>query len=258
MELVADCARCAGLCCVALPFQVSREFPENKPAGAPCRNLLADHRCGIHDRLRTDGWLGCTTFDCAGAGQATLQHFGGTSWRQEPGIAEDQFTMFELLRPLHEMAFHLQGLLDLPDLGSSESLSLNDLRERIEHRASCRIIELRELGVGDLQAEASELFRTASRNLRGRDHRPRVVPGADLRAADLDAADLRGALLLAVDLRGARLRRTDLLGADLRDVRLDGADLSEALFLTQAQLNAGNGDAATGIPPRLRRPSHWR
>ncbi|WP_425519715.1 pentapeptide repeat-containing protein [Streptomyces auratus] len=47
------------------------------------------------------------------------------------------------------------------------------------------------------------------------------------------------------------------MGADLRDADLAGADLTGALFLTQAQLNAAKGDAATTLPPSLTRPAHW-
>ena len=56
--LEADCSRCFGLCCVALPFSRSADFPVDKPGGEPCRNLLPDHRCGIHDGLLAGGWRG--------------------------------------------------------------------------------------------------------------------------------------------------------------------------------------------------------
>ncbi|WP_068430936.1 pentapeptide repeat-containing protein [Piscicoccus intestinalis] len=68
---------------------------------------------------------------------------------------------------------------------------------------------------------------------------------------------LRGNLLIAADLRRARLTRTDLLGADLRDADVRGADLSQALFLTQPQLNAAVGDGRTRVPTHLRHPAHW-
>ena len=67
----------------------------------------------------------------------------------------------------------------------------------------------------------------------------------------------RGAYLIGADLRRADLRGSDLIGADLRDADLSGADLSHALFLTQLQVNAARGDAATTLPAPLRRPSHW-
>jgi len=50
----------------------------------------------------------------------------------------------------------------------------------------------------------------------------------------------------------------NFLGADLRDCNVKDADLTDALFLTQAQINAAIGNAATQLPPRLLRPSHWR
>jgi uncharacterized protein YjbI with pentapeptide repeats len=83
------------------------------------------------------------------------------------------------------------------------------------------------------------------------------LAGVDLRGVTLDGADLRGALLIGADLRGATLHMTDLLGADLRDARLHGADVRDALFLTQTQLNAAQGDPSTTVPHHLRRPGHW-
>ena len=68
---------------------------------------------------------------------------------------------------------------------------------------------------------------------------------------------MRRTLLIAADLRSADLTRADLIGADLRDTRLHGADLTGAFFLTQAQLNAARGDAATRVPATLTRPAHW-
>ena len=51
--------------------------------------------------------------------------------------------------------------------------------------------------------------------------------------------------------------RADLLGADLRDADVRGTDLSAALFLTQPQVNAMVGDAATTLPEGLSRPARW-
>jgi hypothetical protein len=39
---------------------------------------------------------------------------------------------------------------------------------------------------------------------------------------------------------------------------LGGADLAESIFLTQAQLDAANGDLGTTLPVSLARPAHWR
>ncbi len=64
-------------------------------------------------------------------------------------------------------------------------------------------------------------------------------------------------LLIGADLRGARLDRADVLGADLRAADVRGTDLSTCLFLTQPQVGAARGDAATAIPAVLRRPGSW-
>ena len=94
--------------------------------------------------------------------------------------------------------------------------------------------------------------------LGGPDLRGRDLAGADLRDRELGGAGLRGAVLIGADLRGRDLDRSDLLGADLRGADVGGADLSTALFLTQFQVNAARGDAATVLPEALARPPYWR
>ncbi len=113
-------------------------------------------------------------------------------------------------------------------------------------------------------SRVSELVRTASPSGARTPGRGRggIGPGVDLVGARLAGRNLRGAhlrraRLIAADLRGADLRGADLIGADLRDADLRGADLSEALFVTQFQLNAARGDVATRLPPGLQRPASW-
>ena len=81
--------------------------------------------------------------------------------------------------------------------------------------------------------------------------------GRDLRQARLRDAGLRGAYLIGADLQGVDLGTADVLGADLRAADLRGADLSRCLFLTQPQLTAARGNAATRMPAALARPAHW-
>ncbi|HKU03462.1 MAG TPA: pentapeptide repeat-containing protein, partial [Arthrobacter sp.] len=121
--------------------------------------------------------------------------------------------------------------------------------------------------VATLHLQVGEALRRVSEEVRAGyiDDAPQaaqLAPGSDLAGARLAGvalcgADLRGACLIAADLRGADLTAVDLLGADLRDARLDGADLSRALFLTQAQVAAARGSAATRLPAGLARPGHW-
>jgi uncharacterized protein YjbI with pentapeptide repeats len=111
--------------------------------------------------------------------------------------------------------------------------------------------------VAALLLRASELVRATAPRRKKRDYRGADLIGARLKGSDLRGADLRGAYLIAADLKGADLRLADVIGADLRDADLSGADLTGSLFLTQAQLNSARGDAATGLPPSLSRPTHW-
>lgn len=87
--------------------------------------------------------------------------------------------------------------------------------------------------------------------------RVNVLIGSKPKGLDLRGTNLRGALLIAADLRNADLRMSDFIGADVRDADLSGADLTGSIFLTQAQVNAANGDANTKLPPSLQIPAHW-
>ncbi|AUG78177.1 hypothetical protein CFP65_3381 [Kitasatospora sp. MMS16-BH015] len=262
-ELRADCANCFALCCVALPFAKSADFAVNKSAGQPCKNLQQDFRCGIHTKLRTSGFAGCTVFDCLGAGQKVSQiTFGGTDWRSSPETARQMFEVFPVVRQLHELLRYLAEALELPAARKVHP----QLRARYEAIRELSLADAETVvaadvpalraEVGPLLAEAGELARAGvpgkKRNQRGAD-----LIGAKLRGANLRGANLRGAYLIAADLGGADLREADLTGADLRDADLRGADLTGALFLLQAQLDAAKGDAATRLPAALTRPSHW-
>ena len=262
-ELRADCANCFGLCCVALTFIRSADFARDKPSGEPCRNLAADHRCGIHGRLRDAGYRGCTVYDCLGAGQKVSQvTFGGRDWRAAADGGAAMFAALPLMRQLHEL---LAYLAEIRDRGAPSGLRAEAVRELDRVEALTRL-DPEGLAALDLDAErrrVNPLLLRASAAVRARaPGRPAARRGADLvgarlRGADLRGADLRGALLIGADLGRADLRLADLIGADLRDTDLRGADLTGALFLTQAQVNAARGDTRTRIPTTLDRPAHW-
>ncbi|WP_042369690.1 pentapeptide repeat-containing protein [Streptacidiphilus neutrinimicus] len=263
LSLVSDCGSCFGLCCVALPFAKSADFAQNKPAGTPCGNLSDDFRCGIHARLRESGYSGCTVFDCFGAGQKVSQlTFGGVDWRREPASAPAMFTAFAVMRQLHELLRYLNEAIGLPaaaPLVPRLRRATDDVeamtREDADTLAALDVPEVRA-GVSELLREASELTRAGLPGRR-RNHRGADLIGAKLRRAALRGANLRGAYLIGADLRDADLRGADVIGADLRGADLRGADLTDVLFLTQPQLNAARGDAATRLPATLARPGHW-
>jgi hypothetical protein len=262
-RLRADCSRCVGLCCVALPFAASADFAIDKPGGVPCPNLRADFRCGIHDRLRESGFRGCTVFDCRGAGQRVSQEtFPGRDWREDPDTARKMFAVLPVMQHLHELMAHLLEALALP-LAAPLHAELGAALHRLDAVASGGAPSLLSLDRAAVQAETGELLLRVSAVVReaaapgGQDHRGADLVGADLRAARLAGASLRGALLVAARLGGADLRWADLVGADLRDADLSGADLTGALFLTQPQLDAARGDERTVLPEGLTRPAHW-
>jgi len=262
--LRADCSRCFALCCVALPFAASADFAVDKPAGRPCHHLLGDFSCGIHARLREEGFAGCAVFDCFGAGQQVAQAtFGGRDWRRFPELARPMFAVFPVMRHLHELLWYLTEAAALPRARPVHG-ALRRRRDAVEQLTRADAETLSAVDVAALRDEvnplllrASELARAAApgrrQNLRGAD-----LAGADLRGADLRGTSLRGALLVAADLRGADLRLADLTGADLRGADLCGADLGDALFLTRSQLASAVGDADTRLPAHLERPPHWR
>ena len=239
-ELVADCASCAGLCCVVPAFTVSADFALDKPAGVACPHLAADHGCRIHTELPERGFTGCTVYDCFGAGQRVVAAYGATH-------TPELFAAFEVVERLHELLWYVAESLErLP--AHDLSAELESLREQVEAAAD----RSRDEDVLRLQLRADALLgevssvvrRPAGPSLRGAD-----LAGQDLRDRDLVAANLRGAVLIGADLRGVELTDADLLGADLRGADLRGADVADALFVTRFQLRAARRDASTGSPP---------
>jgi len=268
LELRADCGRCVALCCVALAFAASADFAFDKFAGDACPNLGPDFRCGIHARLREEGFPGCVAYDCFGAGQHLAQAtFAGADWRRSPETAERMFGAFAVMRNLHELAWYLAEALAMaatrpvhPEL----RVALEEIESLTQEPADALLamdIAGRRESIGALLGKASELARArvGSRTRRhAADRRGADLAGADLRGQDLRGANLRGAMLIGADLRGADLRLADLAGADLRGADLARADLRGSLFLTQFQLEAANGDSGTRLTTSLVRPVHWQ
>lgn len=226
----------------------------SKPAGTPCLNLAVDFSCGIHERLREQGWKGCTVFDCFGAGQQVSQvTFGGVSWRQAPDTAEAMFAVLPVMHQLHEMLAHLGeaiGLTAVTGTAPDQPLSrqLHSVRNQIDAATASSAAELLALDLMHWRGRVAPLLRRTSERVRAAVRREqRLGPvargfgpgvdlaGVDLRGLDLRTADLRGALLIGADLRMTDLRWADLLGADLRDADTVGARLEGALYLTRPQ-----------------------
>lgn len=167
------------------------------------------------------------------------------------------FEVFPVMRQLHELLWYLTEALRLPEAAPVHT-DLRRARNEVEHLTHRSAEELVGVDANSVRGEVNPLLQQASELARGkvpgrkRNHRGADLMGARLRRAGLRGANLRGALLIATDLRGA-----DLTGADLRDADVRGTDLSDALFLTQPQINAARGDSGTGVPRALARPAHW-
>ena len=162
------------------------------------------------------------------------------------------------MRQLHELLWYLTEALTLqpacPIQGALSSML--DETERLTHLSPDSLMELdvavHRADVNTLLLKTSELVRAEARRGHPSGRQKTFGRGAHLIAADLRRIDLRGA-----NLRGNDLSGTDFIGADFRDADLRGADLTKSIFLTQAQLNAANGDTSTKLPSSLTRPTHW-
>jgi pentapeptide repeat protein len=264
LELAADCARCAGLCCVVPALTRSADFAISKPAGQPCPNLGPDSCCAIHAGLRDRGFAGCAAYDCFGAGQQIVQvTFGGRDWRSSPGLAAQMFAAFGVMRQLNELRWHLVQASELLSPGGpAGSLSaIGGIREELSEAlraaqgyASGSPEMLTNLDITAHRDAVSELLRRVSAEVRSA-----FAPGGpDLRGADLAGADLRAATPRGAaqggsgqggsgqggsgqgrsgrggsgqggtSLRGASLRGALLIGADLTGADLAWADLTGA------------------------------
>jgi hypothetical protein len=126
-RLEADCGRCAALCCVGLAFDAGEHFAYDKPAGAPCKNLMRADRCAIHDRLEDEGFSGCVRFNCLGAGQVVTQDlFNGRSWRNDAALLGPMMDALRRLMQVHELLLLLRTAAALPldDIQREHSLAL--------------------------------------------------------------------------------------------------------------------------------------
>lgn len=255
-NLKNDCKQCFGLCCVALYFSASEGFPHDKVAGTPCANLKEDFSCAIHTCLIEKGLKGCTSYDCFGAGQKVAQvTYNGQNWLKVPGLAQQMFDAFTIMRQLHERLWYLTEAL-LIETNTNITDNLKQLINETERITYLEANILIDLDLDSHRDKVNALLKKVAK-LDGIKFTKRRLDyfGQDLRRANLMGMDLSGALLIAADLRGNNLTGTNLIGADMRDADIRGANLSESLFITQAQVNTAKGDSSTKLPQRLDYPN---
>jgi len=265
-ELKADCAKCFGLCCVALYFSASEGFPSDKEPGWPCQHLQSDSRCAVYNDLSQRGLKGCMAFDCFGAGQQVSQiSFAGIDWHQASETAPAMFKLFLVMRQIHEMLWYLQDAMQQPT-ATSIMAELESMLKETDALTGLLPEDLLQIDIDALRQRVNQLLMQTSELVRGEYANSKYkkkpsgearLTGADLRKTNLRGANLRGACLIAADLRGNDLSGTDLLGVDFRDTDIGGTDMSRSLFLTQAQINSARGDHTTRLPEGLDYPRSW-
>lgn len=270
--LSSQCEQCFGLCCVALPYIKSSDFPNDKDSGVPCQHLRADYQCATHDTLRENGFKGCTVYECFGAGQKISQlTYEGVDWRTgDASHREEMFDAFPVMQQLHEMLYYLNEARMREEVVSIHP-QLSDMYEKTEKLTLLSGKQLLQIDiplhrheVNQWLTEASRLVRQSSPPAKKTCQKPKKkkqgldLLGANLQRADLRGESLRGAWLMAANLQGADLRCADVIGADFRDANISGADLTSTLFLTQAQVNACHGDHKAKLPSNLSTPRHWQ
>lgn len=251
----SDCSKCFALCCVALPYNKSADFPCDKPSGVPCHNLNSNYLCNIHNDLKEKGFNGCVTFECFGAGQHVSQNiFNNTSWKNNE-IKEDMFNVFPIVHQINEMIYYLYECLEYSRNPLIKKY-INEL-EHIIHTDTKTILDfdviMIRFKISDILTQISESYR--HNNKQNNSHKDYI--GKKLINKNFENQSLRGSMFIASDLRNANLKNTDCLGADFRNADLCNANLKGAIFLTQSQINSAIGNNNTIIPYHLSKPSHW-
>lgn len=134
--LVADCAACTGLCCVAPGFDAGDDFAFDKRALAPCRHLGADNLCRIHETLEDEGFSGCAKFDCKGAGPYVMAHiFPRKRWRKDRQQLEDMSEAYRRMRAICDMIELFRVAEKLPLSATQETARQNMLNRLLPNPA---------------------------------------------------------------------------------------------------------------------------
>lgn len=270
-DLKIDCMKCAGLCCVALYFAASDGFPMDKKSGMPCKFLDESFMCNQHGALRSKGYMGCTTYECLGAGQKVTQGiYRNKNWKTAPQIKKEMIEVFIRVKELQEMKWYLTDAVTFVAAAPIKEELIGMIEEtevltRLTPKEILKLdIEKHRDKVNRLLKELCylvELSVAHFKEVKGQDKK-KFVPnhffmGKNLSGTNLIGADLAGAILIGANLKNADLTGANLIGADLRDANLSGANLSNSLFLTQAQINTAKGDQRTRLPKELVKSMWW-
>ncbi len=262
-QMKSDCSQCSGLCCTALFFSKMDGFPKDKIAGKPCINLLEDYRCKIHSQLEKQKMKGCIGYDCFGAGQQVTQIiYKGQTWRTLAKQSQEIFDVFCAVFRMYQMRYFLaESMLIIPAEPIREDIQ-SLLEENIEICQSAPK-DILSFDIESYRQRVNPVLRKVCTLLQQTLHSDekqssKVFMGKSLKGRDMSGLDFSTKILIGADFSNGTFNGTIFLGADTRDTNFSNADLSEAVFLTQGQINSAKGNRNTKIPRHLYYPITWR
>lgn len=261
-ELKIDCSKCSGLCCTALFFSKLDGFPEDKNAGKPCVNLQSDFRCKIHSELTKRRMKGCLGYDCFCAGQKVTQTiFINSDWQTNPSKSQQIFDIFLIVFQLHQILYYLaeaKTLIPARELWKD----INSLIE--ENRAICNASpqDILTTDIDGYRNRANECLKKVSSLIKSNSNHDKKEAknnflGKSFKGKSFNGADFTMTLLIAANFESCSFNGANFLGADTRDTDFSYADLSDAVFVTQGQVNSARGNFSTKLPSNLVRPITW-
>ncbi|MDU4860807.1 MAG: pentapeptide repeat-containing protein [Terrisporobacter othiniensis] len=264
-NLEIDCSKCFGFCCVALYFSTIDNFPQDKIAGQPCKNLKDDFTCKIHKDLRKKNLKGCINYDCFGAGQKVAQNiYKNVSWKNSQEKAQEMYDVFVVVKNLQEMIWYL---CDSFTFTESEDLRkrINEMIIETQSLTNLCAKKILEINVEEHRTKVNYLLKEVIANVikkinpKRKNDEPLGFDfiGKDLRNKDLIGANLVGALLIGSNLQHRDLSGAIVIGADMRDADIRGCNAENTMYLTQSQINSARGNSKTKLPLFIKRPSHW-
>ncbi len=264
-DLKIDCSKCFGFCCVALYFSTMDNFPEDKEAGKPCKNLNKDFTCKIHKDLSEKNLKGCINYDCFGAGQKVDQNiYKGTSWNISSYQAQEMYDVFIAVKNLQEMIWYLYDGITFTEKEDLK-LKIENMIKETESLTNCSAKDILNIKIEEHRNKVNYLLKEVRSHLRKRISSSKKSDnplgfdfiGKDFRKKNLIGENLAGALLMGANLQNVDLSGVIIIGADMRDIDIRGCNLENTMFLTQAQINSAIGNSKTKLPVFIDRPSYW-
>lgn len=261
-KLVSDCSKCSGLCCIALYCFKSDGFPQNKPIGKPCINLMDNFKCKIHSDLERKGMRGCIGYDCFGAGQyLTEEVYCGVTWKTQPERVKEICDLYMLMYRMFQLRFFLY---ESRKMASSETLlpEIDQLLQENEAMCKLPIKEMFQYPIDDYQDKVNHVLKKScvelNKFLGTQNSTETNFLNRNFKGKNLSGVDFNMKPLIASNFQNCKFKGATFIGTDTRDANFDGADLREAVFLSQGQINAAKGSRRTKLPKHLKYPVTWR